>query len=198
MSSTSLTIERYAEIRAEMEVGRPRDEVLARAGLGVDAWTTEQRSWLQKMSAELERGRFELTNRYTKAFLERQSAFQAKSPSLAEAQPAKARAEAPTEGPGISPPPAAAPSAALSVEDIPVLAWLARLPAGTDIEKTLPPIELADPPKTLPFRSGTTPSELAAPPRATNAQPFREDNVEDEASRTLPPHALARPALPFP
>lgn len=76
MSSVSLTLESYAEIRAEMESGRLRDEVLARAGLTVDLWTDAQRAWLERMGAELERGRFELTNRYTRAFLERQRALQ--------------------------------------------------------------------------------------------------------------------------
>ena len=35
---TEVTLERYAEIRAEMEAGVPRDQALARAGLTVEAW----------------------------------------------------------------------------------------------------------------------------------------------------------------
>jgi hypothetical protein len=72
MTDVALTIERYAEMRADMDAGKRRDEVLAFSGLSVDAWTTQQSSWLQKMGAELEGGRFELSNRYTRAFLERQ------------------------------------------------------------------------------------------------------------------------------
>src|SRR5277367_3089105 len=68
----SLPLERCAQIRAEMDAGRQRDEVLARAGVSGDEWTVTQREWLDKMGAELKIGRFELTNRYTSAFLERQ------------------------------------------------------------------------------------------------------------------------------
>jgi len=70
-----ITLERCAEMRAEMDCGRRRDEVLARAGVGPDEWTAAQREWLDKMGAEIEIGRFALTNRYTAAFLERQRTF---------------------------------------------------------------------------------------------------------------------------
>lgn len=76
---TTLTLERYAEMRAEMDAGSLRDDVLADSGTTLDAWTAVQRKWLESMSAELERGRFELTNRYTRAFLARQSALQKSS-----------------------------------------------------------------------------------------------------------------------
>ncbi|MDI1443575.1 hypothetical protein [Polyangium sp. 6x1] len=252
MSSTSLTIERYAEIRAEMEVGRLRDEVLARAGIGIDAWTAEQRSWLQKMSAELERGRFELTNRYTQAFLERQNALQAKSPAPAEAEPMEARTKAPAASPEVSrlqpripepvrrdvvpllptsaavasvswqggmpaaeaadaqapAPRTAEPSAALPLGDLSHLARLVRLPAGTDLGMTLPPIQPAGAPNALPFQAGESarPRQPAAKPtgatttpsvRARLMEPSRDDSVEDQAARTLPPGGLVRPALPF-
>ncbi|UQA63185.1 hypothetical protein [Polyangium aurulentum] len=94
MSSTPLTIERYAQIRAEMEAGRLRDEVLARAGVTMGAWVAEPRTWLQKMGAEFERGRFELTNRYTQAFFERQKALEAASRNRADVQGAKVEAHA--------------------------------------------------------------------------------------------------------
>ncbi len=77
MSEAPVLLEGYAHLRAEMEGGRPRDEVLARAGVTVDDWMATQRTWLESMGAELDRGRFELTNRYTKAFLERQRELQA-------------------------------------------------------------------------------------------------------------------------
>lgn len=82
MGTTALTVERYAEMRAQMEAGRLRDEVLARAGLTADEWTAAQREWLERMGAELERGCFELTNRYTQAFLEHLRAFVAASPPV--------------------------------------------------------------------------------------------------------------------
>ncbi|MDI3284246.1 hypothetical protein [Polyangium sp. 15x6] len=210
MSSASLTIERYAEIRAEMEAGRLRDEVLARAGVSMDAWTAEQRNWLQKMSAELERGRFELTNRYTQAFLDRQSA-------LAGAE--KHRTEAPAASPGVPPtlprvpdpvstPPEEKPLLAVASVDLSRIAWIARLPADTDLEATLPPIVQDLPPKVLPFQPGAAPLERTAAPSfpTTNARPVRDrlaetmydDSAEEVGATTLAPGLIpARPALPF-
>jgi len=54
--SSSLGIEGYARLRAEMDAGVLRDDVLARADLGLDEWTNVQNEWLEKMAAELERG----------------------------------------------------------------------------------------------------------------------------------------------
>ncbi|WP_437478024.1 hypothetical protein WME75_29460 [Sorangium sp. So ce1014] len=77
---TGLTLERVAELRAQMEAGRLRDEVLARAGLTAEDWTAAQRDWLERMGEELDHGCFELTNRYTQAFLEHQRDIVAASP----------------------------------------------------------------------------------------------------------------------
>lgn len=71
-----MTLERYAEIRAEMETGRLRDDVLKRIGITVDEWAAAQRKWLKMMGNELALGKFELTNRYTQTFLARQRALQ--------------------------------------------------------------------------------------------------------------------------
>jgi hypothetical protein len=88
--ATPMTLEGCAELRAEMDAGQRRDDVLARAGIGVDEWTVVQRDWLDKMGIDLERGRFELTNRYTRAFLERQRALTAAMPPpLEETAPIK-------------------------------------------------------------------------------------------------------------
>jgi hypothetical protein len=42
-----LSIERYARMRAEMETGRLRDDVLAVAGITADEWMVAQRQWLE-------------------------------------------------------------------------------------------------------------------------------------------------------
>jgi len=81
--ATLMTLERYAETRAEMEAGRLRDDVLPRAGIASDEWTIAQHAWLEKMGTELERGRFELTNQYAKAFLDRQRALATPLPAPA-------------------------------------------------------------------------------------------------------------------
>src|SRR4051812_32423869 len=99
MAGNSVTIERYAELRAEIEAGRLRDDVLARAGLDVDAWMAAQRAWLDAMGAEIARGRFELTNRYTQVFLERQRALKS-ADAVARANTAPRRdVEAPSAAP---------------------------------------------------------------------------------------------------
>src|SRR5262249_41936343 len=74
LMATALPLDRYAEIRAEMGSGRRHDEVLARAGLSADEWIAAQREWLARMGDDIGRGRFELTNRYSQAFLDRQRA----------------------------------------------------------------------------------------------------------------------------
>jgi hypothetical protein len=69
MGAPAVTIERFAALRAEMEAGALRDEVLRREGLEPEVWIDAQRTWLAKMGDELDRGRFELTNRYGAAFM---------------------------------------------------------------------------------------------------------------------------------
>jgi hypothetical protein len=86
--ATSLSLDRYAEVQAELAAGRLRDDVLARAGLSIEEWASAH-EWLDQMAAELTLGGFELTNRYTHVFLERQRAF------AAPAQPAPAPKRAP-------------------------------------------------------------------------------------------------------
>jgi hypothetical protein len=83
-----VTIERYAEIRAELEAGRLRDDVLARAGLTVDEWIAAQRGWLEQLSRELKRDRFELTNRYSRVFLDHQRALTTAATRLPPPAPA--------------------------------------------------------------------------------------------------------------
>lgn len=90
-----LTVDRCAEIRAELEAGRPRDEVLARAGLSDAAWAEAQLGWLEKMGQELLLGRFELAGRYTAAFLAKQAATVDEIAPAAPAVPNHAPAEIP-------------------------------------------------------------------------------------------------------
>ena len=106
--ATPMTLEGCAELRAEMEAGQLRDEVLARAALSVEAWTAAQTEWLDRMGAEMERGRFELTNRYSHAFLERQRALHASTVKVIEAPTAPM--------PPLHAAPVAAPSPAVVAE----------------------------------------------------------------------------------
>ncbi|WP_437972193.1 hypothetical protein WMF04_24135 [Sorangium sp. So ce260] len=170
---TVVTIERYAEMRAEMDTGMLRDEVLARTGLTIDDWVDTQQTWLERMGTELERGRFELTNRYTQAFLERQRALQA------------AAVPAPAPATAASPPPSATTTPLpLSVAQPPlpvVVAPVPPMPAASS--------PIAAPPSS-PFRF------VAPPPQAYLSAPPTE---EDDVTRTVraSPSAVARAVLPF-
>jgi hypothetical protein len=64
-----LGLERFAALSADIESGAARDEVIAREGLSIEAWTRAQESWLGKMADEASRKRFDLTNRYNAAFV---------------------------------------------------------------------------------------------------------------------------------
>jgi hypothetical protein len=95
--ATALSLDRYAEVQSELDVGRLRDEVLACAGLSVEEWAAAQREWLDEMARELTLGGFELTNRYTRVFLDRQrsltapvSAMPVEAPSAADPTPERA------------------------------------------------------------------------------------------------------------
>lgn len=89
--STVVTLDRYAGMRAEMDAGMLRDDVLARAGITTDDWTAAQHEWLDKMGKELERDRFELTNRYTQAFMERLRALTELAATERQTLPAPAK-----------------------------------------------------------------------------------------------------------
>lgn len=100
---TTVTLDRYAEMRAEMDTGRLRDEVLSRAGLSVDEWALAQREWLEKMGKELERDRFELTNRYTSVFVERLRVLTELAAAEKQTIPAPARTKVAREESGQAP-----------------------------------------------------------------------------------------------
>lgn len=165
-----VTLERYAEARAEMEAGRLRDEVLVRIGLTIEEWTSAQREWLEKMGAELERGRFELTNRYTQAFLERQRA-------LASA---------------VTPPPIEAPAA--QVEIVP---HLPARPASVT-EQPAPAAEVVRPPSMLAVMQPVDPPLMLAPSMPSALVPNAMRGLTNvEATQDAPLVPMAGPALPF-
>lgn len=173
--STPVTLESYAEMRAEMDAGRLRDEVLARTGLSTDEWIDAQRTWLERMGTELDRGRFELTNRYTHAFLERQRALQATT-----APPPVDAAAAPL--------PPAAPAPLLPAPPLPIAARepLPIMPAP-------PPPAMAPPmaiPPLVPQPFATTPPEVYLPAPA-------EMDYDDAQTIVALPSADMREALPF-
>ena len=64
-----LDLERFAQLSAEIDVGNLRDQVLSEGGVSLETWSQAQQWWLSRMAAEATRKRFDLTNRYTAAFL---------------------------------------------------------------------------------------------------------------------------------
>lgn len=215
MATPSIGLEGYARIRAEMDAGTLRDEALARAGLSIDEWTSVQRDWLEKMGADLERGRFELTNRYTQAFLDRQRELVAPSrpaaapvaatpvaaaqPITAPLPPVAARQEPRPDAPPILPPMMHAPPVVTEMP-APVAQPSARdgtitLTASFDVSALRP---------ALPFdQRSAAPPAVIDPPRAAAAAsgvaPAAKAPVGSE-TQTLPANLVAMIAqgkLPF-
>lgn len=141
MSGEPIPIEHYARMRAEMDAGVLRDDVLARAGVSVEAWTTAQRAWLERMGSELERGRFELTQRYSQAFVERQRELaRASAPRVAEP------GHAPTENVPASPSaPAVADVVAIAPGPAPVAPLAAAGSAASSPWAQTPPLTASAP-----------------------------------------------------
>jgi hypothetical protein len=185
VSTEPIPIEHYARMRAEMDAGVLRDEVLARSGLTAEEWSLTQREWLERMGSELERGRFELSRRYSQAFVVRQAEL---------AKPTKSSREAPVET--ATPMAQLAPAApspapvsvamsappALEVSSAPISPWIQKAPAPAAIAKPAPKHDLG---KTagvdfaairaaaMPFMHGPSslPSGSTATPPATRPEP---------------------------
>jgi hypothetical protein len=174
----AVSLDRYAEIRAEMEAGARRDEVLARLGISVDEWMAAQRAWLEGMGAEVARGRFDLSQRYAQAFLERQRALTAPSAPAAEAQSASsAEAALPAAPRPIEAKPtflAAGAAAELAAPRMPVVKRPNPLLSGTmGVDSSAIRAALPFDPKAQPTQAtqapATTPAALPAVKRAPAA-----------------------------
>jgi hypothetical protein len=64
---TSLTLAQLAEITLRIERGEPRDAVLARLGISEESWLSGQAEWFALMSAQAQRQRHALFQRYLAA-----------------------------------------------------------------------------------------------------------------------------------
>lgn len=186
MNGPSLSLEGYARVRAEMEAGHLRDGVLARAGVSLDDWGTIQLEWLEKMGAEIEHGRFDLTNRYAQAFVERQSEIASPSrgaaPQVApEVQSPPAHAAPQVVEPGLAAPAFASPSI-VEMGAIPTYAAAAPLPGTLQAPA---PVAMSAPPQV------PAPVAMSAPPAAAPSvkAPITETRGFDVS--------VIRAALPF-
>ena len=210
MNGPSLSLEGYARVRAEMEAGHLRDGVLARAGVSLDEWGSVQLDWLEKMGAEIEHGRFDLTNRYTQAFLERQSEIasptRGAAPSLpSDVQPSPPRAEPHVVGPAVSALAAqafASPSI-VEMQAIPTYAAVAAVPAMARREAPAPVAMSASAPVAMSAPAPvamSAPAPVPAPPKANLNETGGFDVSVLRAAlpfmKSAPPPAAAPPAAP--
>ena len=196
----AVELERFAALSAEIEAGAARDEVCAREGISVEAWTGAQEMWLARMAEETAAKRFELTNRYNAAFVARRLALQdgkrkpANKPFRAQKKPAappqktpERAAIPPAKGEGL---PTFMEAAAAAAPPIvaPPPARVEGLPSFMDAAAAAPPPPLAVPPQVV-----APPPPLAAPPL--------EDHANDDAGSLTVVAAISpfaqKSALPF-
>jgi hypothetical protein len=137
-----LSVERFAALRARIEVGTPREVVLREAGLTRREWTELQRHWLDALAEAVTRGDVALAARYERAFL---------GDSGASSVPVPAPAPTPPSAPPLAP----------FIESSPLpVAFVPLAQRGTALG---PSHSLAEP---LPFRvDGSAPKPESAPPR---------------------------------
>lgn len=189
-----LSLERFAEVRAEIERTGDRDAALAAAGLDAREWIRVQRHWLRELAGEITGGGTELAARYCRAFTGTSGASPAAEPAAPEA-PAPAGPKhvpsylaAPAVAPNVVVPAAAvspAPPLAAPVPHTPYAAPPAPF-AGTAMVFELPRGPA------VPFREG---APAAAPSRVAPDRDIRPvQSGETALSFELP----RGPATPFP
>lgn len=218
--ATALSLDRFAEIAAELESGRLVGEVLGRAGLSVEEWSEAQEVWLDAMGRELELGRFELSNRYSEVFLRRQQALvtppavtaprvisvasTASEPIVREAKPTYLVAGAPSDTGPSAPATAGPPSLLAGTISVDVSAFGAALPFSAEAPPAPPPKapQVKRPPAAL---SGTSmavvlpkgpalPFAGAASPSAPPQPPPPAGSVEPRSEVSATPAVKRAPA----
>jgi hypothetical protein len=212
-----LDLERFAALSADIEAGAARDEVIAREGLSVEAWTRAQASWLGKMADEAARKRFDLTNRYNAAFVAQRRSLEGGRRGGKKKGPIAAAEKVAPAPPLIAAPPpmvaapsfvAPAPFVAASPSFVsapplvsappPVAAKPTDL-GGTVAAEVISPFAAGAP---LPFKVGRA-AIADAPPKPparhvdrgtmTFASPIAKDAIPFAAGAALPPTAPMSP-----
>ncbi|WP_437320644.1 hypothetical protein [Sorangium sp. So ce385] len=75
----SITLEELAAITGALEAGLPRDEVLAGAGLSVEAWEAARERWMSRLAARAARGQLRSSQRYLELVAEQKGRAEAKA-----------------------------------------------------------------------------------------------------------------------
>ncbi|MEM6788181.1 MAG: hypothetical protein AAF715_11750 [Myxococcota bacterium] len=193
--STRSTIEDYADLRAELDAGRDRDEVLRRAKLTVPQWVALQRRWLRTLALEADRGDATLAQRYARRLRE-----QTNTPSPLD-PPTSSASDLATAPPRVAPPPSPTASP-----------WASMPPPSP----APPPFaEAAPPPLVPPVPAPPRDSDVAPPPSKANetqvvaavdvgpATPFEGSDPDppsraiDETAAISGPIITGLAALPF-
>lgn len=194
--SAPLVLERFAELRAEIDAGEESQSVLDRERVEASTWSAAQAFWLKKMADEAALQRFETTQRYQalyvakkKIFARRRANQAAKDARPAMVEPAVAaldsaarilEAHAVSAVPAITvptPPVVEAPVAAPSFE-LPPPVDRPPAPRIAEPARVGPRAAATEDPRTAPI-SGMT---------ASAALPFAPGNAD-------PPLRVARPPL---
>ncbi|WP_437941529.1 hypothetical protein [Sorangium sp. So ce341] len=75
----SITLEELAAVAGALEAGLPRDEVLAGAGLSVEAWEAARERWMSRLAAQAARGQLRSSQRYLELVAEQRGRAEAKA-----------------------------------------------------------------------------------------------------------------------
>ncbi|WP_044985955.1 hypothetical protein [Sorangium cellulosum] len=75
----SITLEELAAIAGALEAALPRDEVLAGAGLSVEAWEAARERWMSRLAAQAARGQLRSSQRYLELVAEQRGRAEAKA-----------------------------------------------------------------------------------------------------------------------
>ena len=75
----SITLEELAAITGALEAGLPRDEVLAGAGLSVEAWEAARERWMSRLAAQAAGGQLRSSQRYLELVAEQRGRAEAKA-----------------------------------------------------------------------------------------------------------------------
>ncbi len=197
--SPALPLEDVAAIRAALDAGLPRDQVLSEANLSPEAWEAAQARWLAKLADQAAQGRLETSRRFVA--LVDASRARADEKARESRRTWKHRKSAPTAIQSLqSPPPAAAPAPPPLPQPAPE--WIVAPPATQPAPSTqpapqtplAPQVALRDP---LPFKPGASP--IAVQVKAEPARPLPPLDADPLAGTVIlnNPPATARTPLPF-
>ncbi len=180
-----VALERFAELRAEIDAGEPLDGVIDREAISPEKWAAAQAHWLKQMADEAEAKRFETTTRY-------QTLYRIKKKLLDAERARKKRLEARVEPVELPMGPLVAAENELAARPASVVPAMALAVPPIVAKPVASPSFLEQPPRApLPPARVSTPAPFGAvqPPMA---QPVAPPGFV-QAPATVAPPLVARP-----